>query len=170
MTAPLVSRVAVVGATLAALALLSGCTIGIPGLASGTSKPTPTSTSFIGDDASGGPSADPAPSGSPSSSPDDEFADPDPASLYNTTWSGPESDGYALTVHFNADGTFTYTNTGVPDDPSHNETWKLEGMKITMSFNDGFAIRQGLLDDDTMNGSASNTKGESWTWTMTKVN
>lgn len=71
-------------------------------------------------------------------------------------------------MHFNADGTFTYTNTGVADDPSHNETWKLEGMKITMSFNDGFAIRQGLLDDDTMNGSASNTKGETWTWTMTK--
>ena len=71
-------------------------------------------------------------------------------------------------MHFNADGTFTYTNTGAADDATHNETWKLEGMKITMSFNDGFAIRQGLLDDDTMNGSGSNTKGASWTWTMTK--
>jgi hypothetical protein len=149
----------------ATLGLLSGCSFGIPGPAAGTQSPTPTSTSFIGDDASDAPSAGPAPSASPS----DDFADPDPASLYNTTWSGPESNGLTLTVQFNADGTFTYTNTGVPDDPSHNETWKLEGMKITLSFNDGYAIRQGLLDDDTMNGSASNKKGENWTWTMTKV-
>ncbi|MEO6115191.1 MAG: hypothetical protein ABIP33_02305 [Pseudolysinimonas sp.] len=164
MTTSLGSRLATAVAVLAALALLSGCSIGIPDLAGGTAHPSPTSTSFIGDDASDSPSATPAPSASPS----DEFTDPDPASLYNTTWSGSESDGYILTVHFAADGTFTYTNTGVPDDPSHNETWKLEGMKITMSFNDDFAIRQGLLDDNTMNGSASNTKGESWTWTMTK--
>lgn len=161
MATPLVSRLVT---AMAVLALLCGCSIGVPGLAAGTERPSPTATNPIGDDTTDKPSANPTPSASPS----DNFADPDPASLYNTTWSGPESDGYTLTVHFAADGTFTYTNTGVADDPTHDETWKLEGMKITMSFNDGYAVRQGLLDDDTMNGSASNTKGENWTWTMTK--
>ena len=164
MSTQLVSRLAIAAAAVATLATLSGCSVGLPSFGGPTASPTPTATQFIGDDASDVPSANPAPSASPS----DDYADPDPASLYGTTWSGPESDGYVLTVHFDADGTFTYTNTGVPDDPSHNETWKLEGMKITMLFNDGYAIRQGLLDDDTMNGSASNKKGESWTWTMTK--
>jgi len=168
MTTPLLPRLATAAGACALIAILSGCSIGIPGLSGGTASPRPTSTSYIGDAASGDPGTSPAPSASPSGSAGDEFADPDPASLYGTTWSGQESDGYTLTVHFNADGTFTYANTGVADDPSHNETWKFEGMKITMSFNDGFAIRQGLLDGDTMNGSASNTKGETWTWTMTK--
>src|SRR5664279_4765285 len=113
MATPLVPRLAT---AVAVLALLSGCSIGIPGLAGGTPHPGPTSTSFISESAD--PSASPDPSGSP-----DQFADPDPASLYNTTWSGPESDGFTLSVHFAADGTFTYTDTGVADDPSHNETW-----------------------------------------------
>ena len=165
MTTRRVSRLATAATAAAAVALLSGCSIGIPGL-SGTPHPSSTRTSFVGgaSDAPDDPSATPDPSGSP----DDEFADPDPKSLYGTTWSGSDSTGDPLIVNFAADGTFTYVNTGVPDDSTHGESWKLEGMKITLSFNDGFAIYQGLLDDDTMNGSASNTKGETWTWTMTK--
>lgn len=159
------SRIALVAAAATALALLSGCSIGIPGFTPAPPNPTPTSTHFIGDGSSDDPSASPEPTGSPS---DDEFADPDPTSLYGTTWKGKDSTGDPLIVNFAADGSFTYINTGVPDDSTHAETWKLEGMKITLSFNDGFAIYQGLLDDDTMNGSATNTKGQSWTWTMTK--
>ena len=149
---------------IAVVALLSGCSIGIPGLGGGTPRPTPTSTSFVGDGASDDPSTSPEPSGTP----DDDTADPTASSLYGTTWSGKESTGDPLIVNFAADGTFTYVNTGVPDVTPGNDTWKLDGMKITLSFNAGFAVDLGLLDDDTMNGSGSNTKGESWTWTMTK--
>ena len=114
-----------------------------------------------------GASDDPSASSAPSGSPDDE-SDPDPSSLDGTTWSGKESTGDPLIVNFAADGTFTYVNTGVPDVTAGDDTWKLEGMTITLSFNAGFAVDQGLLNDDTMNGSGSNTKGEGWTWTMTK--
>jgi hypothetical protein len=56
-------------------------------------------------------------------------------------------------------------NTHPDDKTTDNDTWTLRGRKITLRFNNGYAVYVGqLVDSDHMTGSATSVSGGAWNW------
>ena len=55
----------------------------------------------------------------------------------------------------------SYTNYTTPE----NDSWKMDGDTVVISFNNGYAIYRGtFIDSDTIEGTASNVVGTHWEW------
>lgn len=81
--------------------------------------------------------------------------------LSKTVWDINDEDGDRQIICFEGDGTFTYlkvrsesgnegTSWGDED-----ETWKIIGGKVLISYNDGFLIRVGTINGKYMEGIMS---------------
>ena len=79
--------------------------------------------------------------------------------LSNTVWEITDKDGDHQIICFEEDGTFTYfkvrsksgnegTSWGEED-----ETWKIIGDQVIISYNDGFMTRVGTINGKYMEGS-----------------
>ncbi len=103
------------------------------------------------------------------------FAQPTPTEkildLSGTTWEGETSNGYYFyNSTFMADGTFKYSYKGentVTD--LTNATWIQEGKTVKIEFNNHFADYTGTLEGEILRGTATNVKGNSWTWELRLV-
>jgi hypothetical protein len=86
--------------------------------------------------------------------------------LAETTWAVTNSLGNSFTFTFEKDGTLTYTTR---DGTYRNGKWKQTDKSIYIEMNDKYAEHNGEINGDTIEGTASNVKGVTWTWKMTKV-
>jgi len=92
--------------------------------------------------------------------------------LSGTTWEGETTNGYNFTNStFLADGTFKYSYTSDVNNVTDmtNATWTQEGKQVKIEFNNHFADYTGTLEGDLLSGTASNVKGNSWTWEFRRV-
>lgn len=92
--------------------------------------------------------------------------------LAGTTWEGETTNGYFFTNStFLADGTFKYSYTSDVNNVTDmtNATWTQEGKQVKIEFNNHFADYTGTLEGDLLSGTASNVKGNSWTWELRRV-
>ena len=92
--------------------------------------------------------------------------------ISNTSWEIWEQNGDLKMITFSYDGTFTYVklisqsgneNQSFGDE---NETWVLKGDKIIISYNNGFMIKTGNINNEGnfMEGTMINSNGESRIW------
>ena len=83
-------------------------------------------------------------------------------SLADTTWKGKDNDG-DITFHFKAGGLFTYEQNGTTYGDS-DETWVVSGNRVTLKFNNGYAVYEGTMSGRRMEGTAVNDVKKTWTW------
>ena len=94
--------------------------------------------------------------------------------LINSIWEITRSNGSVLRITLLDKGYFEYENiegTNVTLDTTYggigsNETWKIDGESITLSFNSGFMIQTGKIDSNlnTMEGTLENQNGLKGEW------
>ncbi len=87
--------------------------------------------------------------------------------LGGTGWKIQDQDGDTKIILFEKDGTFTYLNVNhksgnqgvVFSDPE--ETWKVNGNKVTMSYSNGYNVYSGTISSDgtSMSGTSKNKAG-----------
>ena len=100
-------------------------------------------------------------------------------SLIGTTWefSYVGTEKKSSTVDFLQDGRFHERNIWHRDPPrpivgtsvGKNEEWEQEGPSVLMTHNGGYATYIGNLAWDHMYGTASNIKGDTWSWTARRT-
>jgi hypothetical protein len=86
------------------------------------------------------------------------------ASLAGTSWTVVETDteGSRDIFNFLADGTLSYS---YQNGSYTNGTWKQDGDSIYIEMNHKFVEYQGRITGTHIEGTASNVKGNHWTWT-----
>lgn len=97
--------------------------------------------------------------------------------LGGTGWKIQDADGDTKIILFEKDGTFTYLNVtsksgnqgAVFSDPE--ETWKVNGNKVTISFSNGYNVYSGTFSSDrtTIKGTSKNKQGLFETFTATLI-
>lgn len=93
-------------------------------------------------------------------------AAPSVQQVEGTVWAGTDSDGDYYVYRFNANGLFGYTSPQRSFDGPTN-TWSQAADQVTMSTDNGYSTYLGTIEGDTISGTASNRRGQSWTWTAT---
>lgn len=89
------------------------------------------------------------------------------SSLTGTTWSGTDSDGDAYTFTFEPNGRLRYTSpSGSYFQPQ--DTWSQSGNRVTMKMNDGYAVYEGVISGNVIDGKSTNVTGKKWTWRISK--
>src|SRR5262249_10575272 len=90
-----------------------------------------------------------------------------PQSIEGSTWSGSDSDGDDYVFWFEPRSHLRYRSpTGTYDDPT--DTWTQDGAKVHIEMTGGYAVYDGVIENDTMHGRAKNQTGKKWTWSMTR--
>jgi hypothetical protein len=84
------------------------------------------------------------------------------ASLAGTSWTVVETDGDNDIFNFLSDGTLSYS---YQNGSYTNGTWKQDGDSIYIEMNNKFVEYQGRITGTHIDGTASNVKGNHWTWT-----
>jgi hypothetical protein len=84
------------------------------------------------------------------------------ASIAGTSWTVVETDGDNDIFNFMADGTLSYS---YQNGSNTNGTWKQYGDSIYIQMNNKFVEYQGRITGTHIEGTASNVKGNHWTWT-----
>jgi osmotically-inducible protein OsmY len=84
------------------------------------------------------------------------------ASLAGTSWTVVETDGDRDIFNFLADGTLSYS---YQNGSYTNGTWKQDGDSIYIQMNNKYVEYQGRITGTHIEGTASNVKGNHWTWT-----
>jgi|GEM_PF-4655636 len=88
-------------------------------------------------------------------------------SVAGTFWAGVDSDGDYYIYRFFVGGRLGYTSPNGTYSGS-SDTWTQTDTAIIMSVNGGYAIREGTINGNQMQGSAWNAVGHHWTWTAIK--
>tara|TARA_Y100001954_G_C15700747_1_gene547625 strand:+ start:628 stop:978 length:351 start_codon:yes stop_codon:yes gene_type:complete len=95
--------------------------------------------------------------------------------INNTVWKTIDDKGDQRIIMFKVDGTFIYqykyTNGTIQIFGDEDDTWTIDGNKLVLSFNDGFAIMSGEINSrgDYISGFRINKKGTSLRWTGTLI-
>ena len=86
------------------------------------------------------------------------------ASLAGTSWTVVETDtdGSRDIFNFLSDGTLSYS---YQNGSFTNGTWKQDGDSVYIEMNNKFVEYHGQITGTHIEGTASNTKGNNWTWT-----
>ena len=84
--------------------------------------------------------------------------------LAGTTWSGRENlQGFGdLSFRFAANNQVTMIDTA----GSTPGTYTVTGNQVTLSFNNGQTIYSGVVQDNTMSGTARGGRGNTWQWSV----
>jgi len=92
------------------------------------------------------------------------YANSSTLNLSGTSWSVVETDSDASRDIFNfmPDGTLAYS---YQNGSYTNGTWKQDGSSIYIEMNHKFVEYKGRITGTHIDGTASNIKGENWTWT-----
>ncbi|HMP57931.1 MAG TPA: hypothetical protein PKD86_01150 [Gemmatales bacterium] len=90
----------------------------------------------------------------------------DPSRLEGTTWRGVDSDGDEYTLRFLPDGAL---QADTPQGRKAQASWKITGDEVYFQFNNRYSEYRGRLRGDTMEGTAENVRGRTWTWRFRKV-
>ncbi len=93
-------------------------------------------------------------------------------SIEGTRWAGKMSNGDYYEYIFLPNGKLKYWKKWkhwkkmklYGDD---NDTWEQNGNKVKISFNDGYAINEGIIKNNHMSGTGWNERGKKWTWNAT---
>ncbi|MFM9376269.1 hypothetical protein [Gordonia sp. VNK21] len=85
--------------------------------------------------------------------------------ITGTVWAGTDSDGGFYTFRFQSGGALNYTS---PTGTWSAATWQQHGTAVYMEMNNRYAEYRGVIDGDTMRGSAGNITGKTWTWSLTR--
>lgn len=56
-----------------------------------------------------------------------------------------------------------------PESPTMDHHWEQNGKKVTISYNDNYAIYTGKIKGNTITGKAKNVTGKTWTFKLTLV-
>lgn len=56
-----------------------------------------------------------------------------------------------------------------PDSPGLDHHWEQHGKKVTISYNDNYAVYKGKIKGNTIVGKAKNVVGKTWTFKLTLV-
>jgi hypothetical protein len=83
-------------------------------------------------------------------------------SLAGTSWTVVETDGDRDIFNFLADGTLSYS---YQNGSYTNGTWRQDGDSIYIEMNKKFVEYRGRITGTHIEGTASNVKGNHWTWT-----
>lgn len=92
-----------------------------------------------------------------------QTTDTAPTGLGGSVWDGTDSDGMYEIYTFLPDGHIGYTT---PSGSYDNGIWTQTGNMVHMTFNNGYATYDGTIDGGVMRGSATNTTGKKWNWTL----
>ena len=87
----------------------------------------------------------------------------EPSGVSGTIWTGMESDGDYYEFFFMSDGNLHYKS---PTGFWTVATWKQDGNKIYMEFNNRYAEREGTIQGNRMEGDGWNVMGKRWTWSL----
>ena len=87
----------------------------------------------------------------------------EPSDVSGTIWTGFESDGDYYEYFFMSDGSLHYKS---PTGFWTKATWKQDGNKIYMEFNNRYAENEGTIQGDRMEGDGWNITGLRWTWSL----
>src|ERR1041384_1348993 len=94
------------------------------------------------------------------------------AGLVGTVWTGNSPQSGEFTVKFLAGGQLLYLINGIengqPKEFSSKGTWKQIGNHVRIVIGNSYSVWEGTLDDDLIKGTASNSEGEKWEWTLLK--
>jgi hypothetical protein len=83
------------------------------------------------------------------------------ASIAGTSWNVVETNGDKDIFNFIEDGTLSYS---YQNGSYTNGTWKQDGDSIYIEMNHKFVEYKGLITGTHIEGTASNVKGNKWTW------
>ena len=86
--------------------------------------------------------------------------------LTGSKWRGTTSNGSAHEVSFLDGGQLRFTTLGQKDDSQG--TWEQRGPVVTFEVN-RFSRWSGTLQGDTLEGSARNPSGATWTWKLLRA-
>ena len=91
--------------------------------------------------------------------------------ISGTGWKIYDDDGDRRIVLFEEDGTFTFMRTQSVVWSDSDDTWKLDGDKITMLYSDGYRILSGTINKerDYMSGTSINREGYTDNWYGTLI-
>ena len=86
--------------------------------------------------------------------------------IIGSGWKIYEEDGNTKIILFEGDGTFTHMQSGFKVYCDDDDTWKIDGNKIVLLYNNGFQILSGTINKemDYMSGTSINRKGYSESW------
>ena len=85
--------------------------------------------------------------------------------LEGTVWSGTDSDGDPYTYRFQAGGVLAYDG---PSGSFDNATWRQDGARFWLEFNDHYADHEGTIEGDVLVGRARNVAKKTWTYRFTR--
>jgi hypothetical protein len=85
--------------------------------------------------------------------------------LAGTTWRGTTSNGSAHEISFLDGGQIRFTTLGQKDET--RGTWEQRGPVVSFEVN-RYSRWSGTLGGDTMEGSARNSTGATWTWKLVR--
>lgn len=81
--------------------------------------------------------------------------------LTGTVWIGPAADGGTMHCEFLAGERMRMSTA--------EGTWQQNDVTVTMNINNGYATYRGTINGTTMSGTAQNTAGKTWAWSVTKA-
>lgn len=93
--------------------------------------------------------------------PPDEVID-----VLGTEWEGIGHDGDRMYLRFDEGGVIYYEIPTLADTTPGNDFWTQDGTAVRITTNDEFAVYEGVISGETMTGTARNTKGENWDWSV----
>ncbi|CAB1064712.1 hypothetical protein D1BOALGB6SA_9509 [Olavius sp. associated proteobacterium Delta 1] len=85
--------------------------------------------------------------------------------LVGTRWKLTKSDGESGSYEFVFRSGGMLESLNPADTTTGNDTWRISRNEVTISMNDGYAIYKGILNEDLIDGSATNEVGKKWNWT-----
>ena len=92
--------------------------------------------------------------------------------LNNSTWNYVDDThtDWKFEITFGDNGKFRHTQASETDTTINNDTWKKEGDKIILNFNDNHATYNGkIISEELIQGRAKNINDATWIWKLEKA-
>jgi hypothetical protein len=92
--------------------------------------------------------------------------------LNNSTWNYVDDThaDWKFEITFGENGKFRHTQASETDTTFNNDTWKKEGDKIVLNFNDSHATYNGkIVSEELIQGRAKNINDATWIWKLEKA-
>lgn len=92
--------------------------------------------------------------------------------LNNSTWTYVDDThtDWKFEITFGDNGKFRHTQASETDTTINNDTWKKEGDKIILNFNDNHATYNGkIVSEELIQGRAKNINDATWIWKLEKA-